>query len=97
MSRPIVSLRLYIAGDAPNSVLAISNISEICRMHYPDSHQLEIVDVFADPMRALEDHVLLTPMLVVCSLTPPRTIVGQLSNPDVVLNVIGSLELHHEQ
>jgi circadian clock protein KaiB len=46
--------------------------------------QLEVVDVFTDPMRAVEDKVLVTPTLL--KLTPPVVrIVGDLSQRETVL------------
>ena len=40
----VVVLRLYIAGGAPNSLLAIANLEAICREHLKGAHRLEVVD-----------------------------------------------------
>jgi circadian clock protein KaiB len=80
--------RLYVAGDAQNSVLALANFTAICREHLPDRHQIEVVDVLRDPARALADRVLMTPTLI--SLMPPvRRIVGTLSQTGPVLQTLG--------
>ena len=89
---PIVRLRLYIAGDAPNSVRAIANLTAICREHLLDRHNIEIVDVFREPTRALADGILLTPMLVKLSPLPVRRILGSLSQSQPVLHALGLSE-----
>jgi circadian clock protein KaiB len=49
-----------------------------------DDWYLEVVDVFADPMRAMEDRILVTPTLR--RLTPPVVeIVGDLSQRETLL------------
>jgi circadian clock protein KaiB len=85
-------LRLYIAGDAPNSVRAIANLTAICREHLLDRHNIEIVDVFREPTRALADGILLTPMLVKLSPLPVRRILGSLSQSQPVLHALGLSE-----
>ena len=85
----IFKFRLYVAGDAPNSVRAIANLYALCREHLPDRHEIEVVDVLRDSRRALADGVLLTPMLVKLLPAPQREIVGTLSHTQVVLHSLG--------
>ena len=88
--RPLFRFRLYVAGDAPNSAQAIANLSALCRMHLPDRHQIEIVDVFREPKRALADGIFMTPTLVKLAPSPaPRRIVGTLSQTQPVLQALG--------
>lgn len=82
------NFRLYVAGDAPNSVQAIANLKALCREHLPERHTIEIVDVVQQPERALTDDVLLTPTLVKLSPAPVRRIIGNLSQTQVVLNAL---------
>ena len=81
-------LRLYVAGKSPNSVRALANLRVICEGSLEcGCWELEIVDVFADPMRAVEDKVLVTPTLV--KLTPPVIqIVGDLSETATVRDAL---------
>lgn len=81
--------KLYIAGDAPNSLQALANISTLCREHLPSRFSIEIVDVIREPNRALSDGILLTPTLVKCSPSPTCKIVGNLGNFETVLHAIG--------
>ena len=82
-------LRLYVAGEGPNSVRARANIVDLCDRHLQGAYSLEIVDVFDEPGRALEEGVLMTPMLVVASASPPRRVVGTLDETSVVLTALG--------
>lgn len=85
----ITLFRLYIAGETPNSGCAIANVKDICRKYLRDRHQLEIVDFLKEPLRSLSDGVLVTPTLVKLSPQPVRTIVGDLSDPSIVLHELG--------
>ena len=81
--------RLYVAGDAQNSTRAIVNLTGICRQHLADRHAIEIVDVFREPKRALDDGILMTPTLVKLSPAPVRRIVGTLSQLETVMQALG--------
>jgi circadian clock protein KaiB len=81
--------RLYITGDAPNSVQALANLQALCQEHLADRHELEIVDVLREPKRALADRILLTPMLVKLDPAPPCKILGTLSRTQTVLQALG--------
>src|SRR4051795_161434 len=73
--------RLYIANGVQNSAQAVSNLTALCRAHLPDRHEIEVVDVFREPKRALADRILMTPTLVKVEPSPVRRIIGTLS-PD---------------
>lgn len=82
-------MRLYVAGGAPNSVRAIANLEAICRQYLKRNYQLEIVDVFEKPLRALADGVIVTPSLVKLSPLPATQVVGNLSDQGKVLFALG--------
>jgi circadian clock protein KaiB len=81
--------RLYVAGDAQNSSQAVFNLEAICRTHLADRYGIEVVDVFREPKRALADGILMTPTLVKLAPSPPRKIVGTLSQTEPVLRALG--------
>ena len=81
--------RLYVAGGAPNSARAVANLNALCRVHLPDRHEIEVVDVFREPKRALADGILMTPTLVKLGPLPARRIVGTLSQTEPVLQALG--------
>jgi circadian clock protein KaiB len=77
-------LRLYVAGQAPNSVCAIT-ATALCRDHFRSTHQLEIVDVLSHPSQALADGIIVTPTLIKLSPSPVRRVIGNLSDTPHVL------------
>ena len=89
MRKSQYSLRLYVAGGTQNSAQAIANLSALCRQHLSGRHKLEIVDVTREPLRALDDGVLMTPMLVRLKPAPTAKIVGTLSDAGTVMEVLG--------
>jgi circadian clock protein KaiB len=81
--------RLYVVGDAQNSMQAIANLTALCRTHLQGRHEIEIVDVLKEPRRALTDGVFMTPTLVKLGPSPPRRIIGTLSNAQPLLDALG--------
>jgi len=81
--------RLYIAGGAQNSAQALANLNALCRAHLPDRHDIEVVDVFREPKRALADGILMTPTLIRLAPSPIQRIVGTLSQAQTVLEALG--------
>ena len=86
----VVHLRLYVAGQAPNSVLAIANAKAICEMHYVLGYKLEIVDLMDHPLRALNDGIVVTPTLVRLLPEPVRKVIGTLSDREKVVLALGA-------
>jgi circadian clock protein KaiB len=82
--------RLYVAGEAQNSSQALANLNALCRTHLAGRHEIEIVDVFREPRRALADGIFMTPTLVKLAPSPaPQRIVGTLSQTQPVLQALG--------
>ena len=80
--------RLFVADDAQNSAQAVFNLDAICRAHLPGRHHIEVVDVFAEPGRALAAGVFMTPTLIKMTPGPVRRIVGTLSRTQTVLQAL---------
>jgi circadian clock protein KaiB len=85
----VFTFRLYVTGEARNSLEAIANLTALCETHLPGRHEIEIVDVFLDPKRALTESIFMTPTLVSVSPFPGRRIVGTLSNTEPILQILG--------
>ena len=81
--------RLYVAGDAANSTLAVANLTAICRTYLPNRHEIEVVDAFRESKRALADGIFLTPTLLKLAPSPQRRIVGTLSQTQPILHALG--------
>ncbi|HUQ98388.1 MAG TPA: circadian clock KaiB family protein [Gemmatimonadaceae bacterium] len=86
-----VHLRLYVAGQAPNSLLAIANAKAICEDHYALGYELEIVDLMDNPEAAFLDGIVVTPTLVRLMPAPARKIIGTLSDREQVLLALGAV------
>jgi circadian clock protein KaiB len=81
--------RLFVAGDATNSALALANLRAMCQEHAADCHDIEVVDVFVDPERALAGSVFMTPTLIKLAPPPIRRVVGTLADTQRMLDVLG--------
>jgi circadian clock protein KaiB len=82
-------LRLYVAGRSPNSLQALANIRVICRDYVHGRYSFEVVDALDEPLRALADGVLATPMLVRLSPEPICRILGDVSATQGVPKALG--------
>lgn len=56
-------LKLYVAGETPNSVRAINNLKKILAEDFKGVYELRIIDVLKEPQLAEEEKILATPML----------------------------------
>jgi circadian clock protein KaiB len=84
-ARNVLKLRLYIAGQTPKSLIALSNLKTICNEHMKEQYRIEVIDLIKHPELAQEDQILAIPTLVRSLPTPIRKIIGDLSNTERVL------------
>ena len=82
---PIMKLRLYVAGQTPKSMAALSNLRQICVAHLDGKYDLEVIDLMKNPQLAQGDQILAVPTLVRKLPSPIRKIIGNLSNTERVL------------
>jgi circadian clock protein KaiB len=80
---------LYTAEGTTNSSLAFGNLLSLCKAYLADRYEIEVIDVFRQPQRALAQSIRMTPTLVKRSPHPARTIVGTLSQTQRVLTALG--------
>lgn len=78
-------LRLYIAGQTPKSVAALSNLNEICEAMLKGQYEIEIIDLARKPELARENQIFAIPTLVRQLPHPIRKIIGDLSDKQRVL------------
>lgn len=87
-------LKLYVAGNTPNSVRALKTLKNILEHDFQGVYALKVIDVLKNPQLAEEDKILATPTLSKVLPPPVRKIIGDLSDREKVL--IG-LDLLYEE
>lgn len=87
-------LKLYVAGNTPNSVRALRTLKNILEEEFKGVYALKVIDVLKNPQLAEEDKILATPTLSKVLPLPVRKIIGDLSDREKVL--IG-LDLLYEE
>jgi circadian clock protein KaiB len=85
---PRYVLRLYVSGMMQKSIEAIKNIKEICELHLKDNYDLSIIDVYQQPLLAIEEQIIVLPVLIIKSPLPERRIIGSLSEREKVLDIL---------
>lgn len=78
-------LRLYVAGQTPNSVRAIANIQKICEENLQGQYELEVIDLYQQPQLAQGEQIIALPTLIKKLPLPLRRIIGDMSNTALVL------------
>jgi circadian clock protein KaiB len=79
------SLRLYVAGQTPKSIAAITNLKKICEQHLAGRYQIEIIDLMKDPALAQRHQIVAIPTLIRQLPEPLKRIIGDLSNAEKVV------------
>ena len=85
VDRSFWRLRLYVAGQTPNSVEAFANLKTLCEEHLRGRYQIEVIDLLENPKLAAGDQIVAIPTLVRKLPPPMRKIIGDLSNTHRVL------------
>ncbi len=93
-ARKTYVLKLYVAGNTPNSVRALNTLKNILEQEFKGVYALKVIDVLKSPQLAEEDKILATPTLSKILPPPVRKIIGDLSDRERVL--IG-LDLLYEE
>jgi len=81
----VYKLQLYVTGATPNSSRAIANLKHICEMHLKGKYELEIIDVYQQPLAAQNEQIVALPLLVKKSPLPERRLIGDMSDTEKVL------------
>ena len=78
-------LRLYIAGQTPNSIAAIANLKKICEDKLKGKYRIEVIDLLVKPQLAKGDQIIAIPTLVRRLPPPVKKIIGNLSRTESVI------------
>ncbi len=79
------TLRLYVAGQTPNSLRAFDNLKKICEEYLHGFYKIKVIDLLKNPKLAKGDQIFAVPTLVKRIPTPIKKIIGDLSNKERVL------------
>lgn len=83
------SLKLYVTGASPNSTRAIVNLKAICEQYLKSNYELEIIDVYQQPLQAHKEQIIALPMLVKNLPLPVKRLIGDMSDKLKVLKGLG--------
>ena len=78
-------LKLYVTGMTPRSMKAVTNIKEICEEHLKGRYELEIVDIFQQPVLAKGEQIIAAPTLIKKLPLPLRRFIGDMSDEEKIL------------
>jgi circadian clock protein KaiB len=78
-------LRLYVAGQTPRSLRAVSNIQKICADNLAGRYKLEVIDLYQQPQLAQGEQIVAVPALIKRLPEPLRMVIGDMSNTERVL------------
>lgn len=82
---PDWTLRLYVAGQTQNSIVAFANLKKICNEHLEGRYRIEVIDLLQNPQLAKDHQIIAVPTLIRKLPTPVRKIIGNLSDTEKVL------------
>jgi len=78
-------LRLYVTGTTPRSASAIRNIRKICDEHLKGAYDLEVIDIYQQPVLAKGEQIIAAPTLLKKLPLPLKRFIGDMSNTEKIL------------
>lgn len=82
-------LKLFVTGASPNSLRAITNTKSFCEHYLKNHYQLEIVDVYQQPLIAQTEQIVALPMLIKKFPLPEKRLIGDMSDTEKVIKGLG--------
>ena len=78
-------LRLYITGITPKSTRAILNVKKICEENLKGRYELEVIDIYQQPLLAKDQQIIAAPTLIKKLPLPLRRLIGDMSDKERIL------------
>jgi circadian clock protein KaiB len=78
-------LRLYVAGLSRLSLRAIENLKKICEENLQGRYELEVIDIYQQPVLAQGEQIIAVPTLIKKLPLPLRRFIGDLSQTEKIL------------
>ena len=85
-----IELILYVSAHSPRSASAVENVRKVLARFESSRVKLTIHDLSEDPSKGAADAVAFTPTLVKRSPGPRTFILGHITNPEMVLDLLES-------
>lgn len=79
------TLRLYVTGMTSRSARAVTNLRAICDEYLEGRYDLEVIDIYQQPVLTKGDQIIAAPTLIKKLPLPIRRIIGDMSNRERVL------------
>lgn len=83
-------LQLYIAGPSLRSQRAVVNVQRICKEYLHDIYELQVIDIFQQPLLAKSEQILAVPTLIKKLPVPKRLFIGDMSDTATIIASLDS-------
>jgi len=83
---------LFVAGMTSRSTLAVANIRSICENYLPGAYQLEVINLYEQPVLPSGEQIIAAPTCVRQFPLPARRVIGDMSNSARVLEGLDLVE-----
>lgn len=79
------SLRLYVTGTTARSTRAVANIRKLCEEFLHGKYELEVIDIYQQPVQAMDAQIIAAPTLIKQLPKPLKRLIGNLSDREKVI------------
>ena len=86
--------KLYVAGMTPRSREAIREIRDLCERHLKGRYELEVVDIYRQPERAVAEQIVAAPTLIRKLPLPLRRLIGDMKDREKILVSLDLRQAH---
>ena len=93
---PKCVLRLYVAGTSRKSARAIQNLRKLLKEYGGEQYDLQIIDIYQQPIFAKDGQIVAAPTLVKELPPPLQKFIGDLSNTERLLAAL-NLVIHEKK
>jgi circadian clock protein KaiB len=84
-----VLLRLYLSSRSAASSTTVKAFRAAAERLPAHAVQMEVIDVFEDPVRAQSDRIIATPTLIKVQPHPELRLIGSIADEDAILQYLG--------
>jgi len=88
-------LRLYVAGISPRSEQAIRKLKAICDEHLAGRYDLQVIDIYQQPVLARDEQIVAAPTLIKKLPRPLRRLIGGMADEERVLVGLDLKSIEH--